>query len=141
MVLLAVYSLRSVESHDVSPAERRLREKLGPNTHIDAWGRTWVSRDGRMHSVFAARTLDFGVLTPDRLFLFSTGFFTRHPRRRVYDVALDRLHVERQQVKRGLRLRLWSREHRPLLLDLRPSAQNVAFVDALVARTAPPADV
>ena len=88
-----------------------------------------------MHAVFAARTLDFAVLTADRLFLFSTGFFSRRPRRRVYDVALDRLHVEQQQVKRGLRVRLWSRDHRPLLLDLRTSAQNAAFVEALAART------
>jgi hypothetical protein len=129
-----------VEPHDVSSAERRLQDKLGPNTHIDAWARAWVSRAGRMHAVFAARNLDFAVLTSDRLFLFSTGFFSRHPRRRVYDVALDRLHVERQQVKRGLQLRLWSRDHRALLLDLRPSAQNVAFVEALVARTTRPAD-
>jgi hypothetical protein len=91
-----------------------------------------------MHAVFAARTLDFAVLTPDRLFLFTTGFFSRHPRRRVYDVALDRLHAERQQPKRGLQVRLWSRDHRPLLLDLRPSAQNVAFVEALAARTKRP---
>jgi hypothetical protein len=93
-----------------------------------------------MHTVFAARTLDFAVLTVDRMFLFSTGFFSRHPRRRVYDVALDRLHVERQQVKRGLRLRVWSREHRPLLLDLRATARNVAFVEALVARVTPTDD-
>ena len=62
------------------------------------------------------------------------------PRRRVYDVALDRLHVEQPKVKRGLRVRLWSRDHRPLLLDLRTSAQNAAFVEALAARTAPPGE-
>ena len=64
--MLAVYSLRSVEPRVVSSAERRLQQKLGPNTHIVAWGRAWVSRDGRMHAVFAARTLDFAVLTAER---------------------------------------------------------------------------
>ncbi len=59
-----------------------------------AWGRAWVWRDGRFAGVFAARTLDFTVLTDDSLFLVSTGFFTRRPRRRVYAITHDRLRVE-----------------------------------------------
>jgi hypothetical protein len=60
-----------------------------------------VSRDGRFAAVVAARTLDFVVLTDDHLYLYSTGFFSRRPRRRVYAMSLDRLYVEDCGAKRG----------------------------------------
>jgi hypothetical protein len=119
----------------VTSAERRLQRKLGRGVHIVAWGRAWVSRDGRMHAVFAARTFDFVVCTDDRLVLYSTGFFTRRPRRKVYEMTFDRLRVEPRQAKRGSHLRLRSAQHRPLLLDLGTKARNTAFAAELVART------
>lgn len=114
--------------------ERRLTAKLRADEHLVAWGRAWVSRDGRLHSVFAARTLDFVVCTDDRLYLFSTGFFTRRPRRCVFGTLLDRLHVEERKAKRGRHLRLCTREGRSLLLDMRPSTRNAALADALLPR-------
>jgi hypothetical protein len=113
-------------------AERQLAAKLRPDEQLVAWGRAWVSRDGRGHSLFAARTLDFVVRTDDRLYLFSTGFFTRRPRRCVYGTDLGRLRVETRQGKTGRRLRLQLPEGRALLLDMRSSARNNALADALV---------
>ena len=47
----------------------------------------------RLH-VFAARFLDFAVLTDEHLVFCSTGFFTRRPRRRVFREPLSRLVVD-----------------------------------------------
>jgi hypothetical protein len=115
----------------MSSVERRLQGKLPADESIVAWGRAWVSRDGRMAAVFAARTLDFAVLTDDHLYLYSTGFFTRRPRRRVYAMTLDRLHVDECKAKGGLRLRVWAPEHRPLLLEMRATGSNRAFINEL----------
>ena len=123
------------EPSPVTSAERRLQRKLGPGVHIAAWGRAWVSRDGRMHNVFAARTLDFVVCTDDRLVLYSTGFFTRRPRRKVYEMSFDRLRVDTRQAKRGSHLRLSTRGHRALLLDLSAKPRNTTFAAQLLART------
>ena len=120
----------------VSYVERRLQEML-PSERIVAWGRAWVWRDGRLAEVFASRTLDFTVLTESSLFLVSMGFFTRRPRRRVYAITHDRLGVEEYLGKRRRRLRLRSDEHRPLMLEMRGTARNRAFADALAARTRP----
>jgi hypothetical protein len=119
-----------------SPVERRLQELLQPE-RIVAWGRAWVWRDGRFAGVFAARTLDFTVLTETSLFLVSMGFFTRRPRRRVYAITHDRLSVEEYLGKRRRRLRLRSDEHRPLMLEMRATAGNRTFADELFARTGP----
>ena len=152
------------QTSTVSSVERRLQAKLAvtrPETRrhrpgdlsapgarrpvadagrpIVAWGRAWVSHDGRFATIFAARTLDFAVLTEDHLCLVSTGFFTRRPRRRVYSLALDRLHVEECEAKRGRRLRLSAEEHRPLLLDMRRTPRNEGFADQLLARAGPEA--
>jgi hypothetical protein len=131
------------QPNPVTSAERRLQRKLGPGVHIVAWGRAWVSRDGRMHTVFAARTFDFVVCTDDRLVLYSTGFFTRRPRRKVYEMTFDRLRVEprqakRGQAKRGSHLRLRTTGHRPLLFDMGTKARNTAFATELLARTRRP---
>jgi len=53
-------------------AEQRLRRKLRESEDFVAWGRAWLSRDGRMHGLLAARTLDFVVLTDTHLLVFST---------------------------------------------------------------------
>jgi len=122
----------------VTSAERRLQRKLGPGVHIVAWGQAWVSRDGRWHNVFAARTFDFVVCTDDRLVLYSTGFFTRRPRRKVFEMIFYRLRVERRQAKRGSHLRVLRTGHRPLLLDLGRNRRNTTFAAQLLARTERP---
>jgi hypothetical protein len=117
---------------------RRLQAKLPPDEPVIGWARAWVSREWRLPHILAARTLDFSVITPDRLVLISTGFFTRRPRRRVYAMALDRLFVEECDAKRGLRLRVHAWDHRPLLLELKDTPRNNAWADELFACTAAP---
>jgi hypothetical protein len=117
--------------------DTRLESLLPEGERIVARTRAWVSRDGRMHGWFAARTRDFAVVGNRGLYLASTGFFTRRPRRRVYAMPLDRLQVADRQAKRGHRLAIASGEHRPLLLEMRRTAEATAFVDALTATTTP----
>jgi hypothetical protein len=64
-----------------------------------------------MHTLFAARTLDFAVISDRRLYFFATGFFTRQPRRRVYSSDFDQLQVSSTGTKRGHRLRIVSPLH------------------------------
>src|SRR5262249_46485198 len=84
-----------------SKTDRLLAAKLVGAAPIVAWGRAWVSRAGRLNKVVAARPLDFVVCTEHDLVLFSTGFFSRRPRRRVYASGFDRLRVSVRQAKRG----------------------------------------
>jgi hypothetical protein len=112
----------------------RLQTLVGADEEIVAWTRGWVSRELRLHRLLAARTFDFAVLTDRNLFLFSTGFFTRRPRRRVYLSRLDRLNVSDHVVRRGRRLRITARNARPLWLELRVSDDTAIFAGALVAR-------
>jgi hypothetical protein len=129
----------TVETAADAAVERRLQAKLADDEPIIRWGRAWVSRDWRLPHIFAARTLDFTVITPTRLVLVSTGFFSRRPRRRVYAMTLDRLFVEECEAKRGLRLRVHAWDHRPLFLEFRFTPRNDAFADELFACTeAPP---
>ena len=113
----------------------RLQTLVGADENVIAWTRGWVSRERRLHRLLAARTFDFAVLTDRTLFLFSTGFFTRRPRRRVYSSRLDRLNVSNHVVARGRRLRITSRDAHPLWLELRGNRDSTTnFADALVAR-------
>jgi hypothetical protein len=88
-----------------------------------------------LHRLIAARTLDFGVLTPETLTLVSTGFFTRRPRRRVYVSDLQDLTVVDDAVPKGRRLRLHSGAAPALWMELGDDARSTTFADALVART------
>jgi hypothetical protein len=117
-----------------SANERRLLAKLGPDERCAAWGRGWVSRDGKLHTLFAARTFDFMVVTDDHLIFFATGFLSRRPRRRVFDIPLDRLTIGDRRGRGTRRLRIWSRAGGALLLELRANKRNTTFADALVAR-------
>jgi hypothetical protein len=112
----------------------RLQTLVGADQDIVAWTRGWVSRELRLHRLLAARTFDFAVVTDQNLFLFSTGFFTRRPRRRVYSSHLDRINASDHVGPRGRRLRITSRNARPLWLELRVSDRAMIFADALVAR-------
>jgi hypothetical protein len=113
----------------------RLQTLVGADEPIVTWTRGWVSREVRAHRLLAARTLDFVALTHQNLVMCSTGFFTRRPRRRVYVSPLERILVVDDDRPRGRRLRITSRHHGPLWIELDLSPRSSAFADALVART------
>src|SRR5262249_39303987 len=108
---------------------------IDPDERLLAWTRGWVSRDGWAHTVFAARTLDFVVVTDRQCCLFSTGFFSRRPRRCVFTTPFDRLTVTERKGK--LHLRVVAEGRRPLLFDLRPGARSADVAAALLARGRP----
>jgi hypothetical protein len=113
--------------------------RLETGEELSCWCRAWVSRDGRLSGVFGARTRDFAVLTDRRLMLWSTGFFTRLPKRRVLTDRLDDHTIENigRRPNRSLRIRAFAR--RPLRFEFssRPAAQE--FVSLLVERAGPKA--
>jgi hypothetical protein len=115
-----------------SRSERRLRRKLRTDEELGAWGRAWLSRDGKLHGLLAARTLDFVVVTENDLVVFSTGFFSRRPRRRVYEMPLDRLFAEERKGARGRCLAIWTNGRRPLLFEMRRNARNNDVADRIL---------
>jgi hypothetical protein len=120
--------LRALAAHGIDEDEQ-LRD----------WGRAWVSRDGRFH-LLAARTRDFVVLTDRRLALWSCGFFTRQPRRKVFDQQLDRLVVD-DIGKRPLRsMRVTGFQRRPLRFDMGSDTSSRAIAAALVGVPPPEGD-
>ena len=96
--------------------------------------RAWVSRDSRWH-IFAARFLDFVVLTEEHLVLCSTGFFSRRPRRQVLREPLNRLFVTTIGPEPARALRIVGAFSRPIRLELRERDDNTAFIRELRART------
>lgn len=116
--------------------ERRLRKAAGARLEsteeILAWCVAWVSRDRRLHRLLAARTRDFAVLTDRRLLLFSSGFFTHRPRRRVLADRLDEAVVTDRGSRPGRCLRLEAPAHRPLRIELGGRADHAAFAALLV---------
>jgi hypothetical protein len=113
----------------------RLQARIETTEPLIAWTRGWVSREMRMHGVFAARTLDFGVLTDRWLYLLNTGVFTRRPRRCVYGARLAEIFVSEEDGARGKRLRITSPKGRPLWFEVRANEQTQTFATALLART------
>ncbi len=117
---------------------RRLRRLMGRASPypgpILAITRCWVSRDTGWH-VFAVRFLDFAVLTPDHLVLCSMGFFTRHPRRRVFREPLTRLVILPRGPKPARTLRIVGDFRHPLLFELRKDPNSIAFAHELCERT------
>lgn len=113
---------------------RRLQARVETNELVITWARGWVSREMRLHGLFAARTLDFAALTDRWLFLLNTGFFTRRPRRCVYAARLAEIFVAEEKSPRGTRLRITSAKGRPLWLELKSNEQTDAFAEALIAR-------
>jgi hypothetical protein len=87
-----------------------------------------------MH-MFAARFLDFAVLTPEHLVLCSTGFFSRLPRRRVFREPLSRLVVYPRGPEPIRALRIVGDFDRPIVLELRGDALSLVFAQELLART------
>jgi hypothetical protein len=118
--------------------ERRLRRLAGRKATyrgpIVASTRGWVSRDTHWH-VFAARFLDFVVLTPEHLVLCSTGFFTRRPRRQVLREPLTRLFVSRIGPEPAHAVRIVGDFSRPIRLELRDEPASAAFINDLIAHT------
>jgi hypothetical protein len=114
----------------------RLQRLVGHDERVLAWTQGWVSREVRLHRLLAARTLDFAVVTERSLVLFSTGFFTRRPRRRVYTSRFDRIFVVDDVVARGRRrLRITSRDAKPLWFEIDASDRAASFATELTART------
>ena len=134
----------SGKSFDNGRIGRRLRKlaiaRLEGDERLLTWDRAWISRDGRYSTAFAARTRDFAVLTDRRLMLWSTGFFTRGPRRRVLTDRLDDLTVEDigGTPLRMLRVRAFAR--RPLRFEFsRRAPQFPRLLVELVNGAAPAA--
>jgi hypothetical protein len=121
-----------------NPHEPRLRRLMGRTTAypgpIVAITRCWVSRDSNLH-VFAARFLDFAVLTPDHLMLCSTGFFTRRPRRRVFREPINRLVVIPRGPEPTRTIRIAGDFSHPLLFEIRDTPDGALFAHELVNRT------
>lgn len=114
-------SAPSGRSFDKGHIARRLHKlataRLESDEQLVTWERAWVSRDGPYSGVFGARTRDFAVLTDRRLMLWSTGFFTRNPRRRVLTDRLDDLAVEDIGRTPRRRLRVRASARRPLRFE------------------------
>ena len=110
--------IRSVGAGPVAGSRQHVRPRPD-DEHPIAWARAWTSRDGRWNWLLAARHRDFVVLTDHRLLLYSCGFFTRRPRRCVFDEMLHGLEVDAigstHAAPTHLRLSGW--RGRPLRLD------------------------
>jgi hypothetical protein len=96
------------------------------------WTRGWVSSDGRFNGLLAQRHRDFVVLTTARLVFCSCGFFTRRPRRVVFDEQRDRTTIEAIGSSPGRRLRVTGYGRKPLRLELGSSPEARAVATALL---------
>jgi hypothetical protein len=118
--------------------ERRLRKLSGQNAPlrgpIVATTRGWVSRESRWH-MFAARFLDFAVLTDEHLVLCSTGFFSRRPRRQVLREPLRRLIVTPVGGAPIRTLRIAGDFSRKIRMELHADDRTAQFVKELLERT------
>jgi hypothetical protein len=107
--------------------QRAVEARLEPDEHLVAWTPAWVSRYQRFHFLLALRNRDFAVVTNRRLMLWSTGFFTRRPKRRVLSDRLDELTIESTSRDPG-RVMACARPGRPaLLLELGKDARSDRF--------------
>jgi hypothetical protein len=107
--------------------QRAVQARLEPDEHLVAWTHAWVSRYRRFHLLLALRNRDFAVVTNRRLMLWSTGFFTRRPKRRVLSDRLDELSIASTSRDPGRRMAC-SRVGRPaLLLELGKDPQSDHF--------------
>ncbi len=73
-----------------------VEKRLEPGETVTAWCRVWYSRPVRLQWA-SARFRDFAVLTDRRLMMYSAGWLTRRPRRRVLADRLDDLMVASQR--------------------------------------------
>jgi hypothetical protein len=119
--------------------QARLQRLIETNDPIIAWAQGWVSRENWIPERLAARTLDFSVLTTHSLFLVTTGFFTRRPRRCVYSARLTDLVAARAIVPNGRRLRITTEQGVTLRIELRATARGKLFAAAVLAASGPAA--
>lgn len=107
-------------------------DRLEHREHVVAWGRAWVSRDGPLSVLFAARTRDFVVLTDRRVMLWSTGFVSRMPQRRVMVNRLVSVRVEPVEGRYPDRsIRVLALHRNPLRFDFGGDDQSRRLVAAL----------
>jgi hypothetical protein len=107
--------------------QRAVQARLEPDEHLVAWTPAWVSRYRRFHYLLALRNRDFAVVTDRRLMLWSTGFFTRHPKRRVLAERLDEVSIETTSRDPGRRMACTRTGRPPLLLELGKDPQSDRF--------------
>jgi len=123
----------------LSNTEFRLRRLIGRrgipyDGQIVTITRGWVSRDTK-HPAFAARYLDFAVLTHEHLMFCSTGFFSRQPRRGVFREPLNRLVVVDIGTEPLRKLRIVGDFSRPLIFELRNDDESIVFAKTLLDTT------
>jgi hypothetical protein len=115
--------------------EDRLRRavdaRLEPDESFVAWSRAWVSRYSRWHWLFASRNRDYVAVTDRRLMLWSAGFFSRRPRRRVLAERLDAVTVESVSRDPGRQLAVHRPGRRALLLEFGKDDRSDKFSLAL----------
>jgi hypothetical protein len=118
--------------------EQRLRALAGRSAPYDGpiigIAHGWVSRDTKPH-VFAARFLDFAVITDEHLMFCSTGFFSRRPRRRVFLEPFKQLGIVAQGTEPYRTLRIVGDFNNPLLFELGSDPNSLAFAHELLERT------
>jgi hypothetical protein len=124
----------------VAADERRIRKlaasRLEPDEQIVALARAWVSRRVRAQP-FALRARHVVVVTSARLMLFSVGYWSRRPRRRVFAEPLASLTVgERDRRRPALVVHVPG--GRALLVELGSSETARRVADALARGAARP---
>jgi hypothetical protein len=114
--------------------QRLVTSRVETGEDLVTWTRAWVSRDGQFNAIVAARSRDFVVLTTRRLMIWSTGFFTRLPRRRVLTERLNEVTVE-PIGESGRRLRVRAFRRSALRIEVGSDEQSHTFVRELTDRT------
>jgi hypothetical protein len=118
--------------------EKQLRALAGRTDPYDGpiigITRGWVSRDTSSH-IFAARFLDFAVITEEHLMFCSTGFFSRRPRRRVFLEPFKQLAIVARGPAPYRTVRIVGDFNSPLLFELRDDPNCLAFARELLLRT------
>ena len=115
-------------------ALRLASARLEPDETITAVTRAWVSRRGRLGAVSSLRVRHVVVATDLRVMMFSVGFWTRRPKRRVYTTRRDSITAHEIIGGRGSRrcVHLDRPGAPPLLIDLGRGLDAAAVTRALV---------
>ena len=117
-----------------------VHRRLEPGETIGATARVWTSRPSRLPR-FTARYRDQAVVTDRRLMVWTCGWWTRRPRRRVLADRLDELTImnatgptRRSRVSTGivLRLRVDHSGRRPVVFDVGPDDASQRFARILL---------
>ena len=111
-------------------------QRLRRGEELVDWAPGWVSTDGRFNAILAARTWDLMVLTNRRVLLFSTGFFTRRPIRRVWAGRLDEMEAKSVPRRKGTAVVVTSFVYKPLRFEFGADEQCDRFVAAFLAAVA-----